>query len=358
MSNDQKNSLGRATVGLVTVKKEIINSENFLAAKKGDIVAAALIVESVWSIKKTSALKEILTSKSLLITMPSTTRCNVIPHILAQHLSSELKLPFVNGDSLFNASHKQASKNISRDRRVFNPRQYTLAANASLEKLQNKKLVIVDDIITSAGSIRAFSECLLKETLNVSHIVALMGDRRLELDLKTETKLEKLIKDKEIPISLDSINHITRSVAGGIIRLLNNARSQNAIRKITESLHGLQRGRIIKDNERDPGGNRNPSTTSENKGNVGVSQRVSTSSNTSGFEWEVIFSKNGKVLERMQEILPTDLSQKDQLRKIQEKVRKFAKKKNLGQIKIDIIPRGKVAYEKPIRLRTTERGRG
>lgn len=72
----------------------------------------------------------------------------------------------------------------------------------------------------------------------------------------------------------------------------------------------------------------------------------------------MIFSKNGKVLERIQEILPTDLSQKDQLRKIQEKVRKFAKKKNLGQIKIDIIPRGKVAYEKPIRSRKTERGRG
>ncbi len=41
-------TLGLATVGLVNIKKEVINSDDFLAGKRGDIAAADRVIEMIW----------------------------------------------------------------------------------------------------------------------------------------------------------------------------------------------------------------------------------------------------------------------------------------------------------------------
>ena len=228
LQTGERNQLGLATVGLVTIKKDIVNSPYFLAGKAGDQTAADKLIQHVWSDKKTIQLREHLKANSVFLTIPSSTRTNIIPIQLARYLSQKTRTPWLNGDSLFNAKHSIASKNISRDKRIFNERKYSIAKRKNTHPLSNKSIIIIDDIITSGSSIRNYSDFLRNQNLTISHVVALMGDRRLEIDQKTEDKLSELLNQKNIGVDFESISYITRTEAGGLIRLLNNARSDNA----------------------------------------------------------------------------------------------------------------------------------
>jgi hypothetical protein len=341
LKNYQQAPLGLATVGLVAIKKEVVKSLEFLKGKKGDIEAANQIVQQIWSNKKTIQLSEHITDDSIILTVPSSTKENVIPIQLAKFLSQETKTPWLNGDSIFDTTHDIASKNIARDKRVFNKRKYSISKNKNLSELQNKKIFIADDIITSGSSIRNYSEFLRDNNLKVSHVIALMGDRRLDIDLKTEEKLKLLLKDKNIGIKFESIRYITRTEAGGLIRLLNNARSDNAIRKLTQNIHGIQRHRTttnIKEYSRTA---RHQSTGKKDKGNVGVSERIQTYSRSPGIEWKLRFIRDGITLRSEKIILPKHLSRKEQLSELQKKARQITKKNNLGLVQIKIQLTGK-----------------
>ena len=75
----KSNALGLATVGLVIIKKDIITGPDFLVGKAGEPAAADKIIEQVWSNKKTDQLRKELSDNSIFLTVPSTTRANVIP---------------------------------------------------------------------------------------------------------------------------------------------------------------------------------------------------------------------------------------------------------------------------------------
>ena len=53
LQTGERNQLGLATVGLVTIKKDIVNSPYFLAGKAGDQTTADKLIQHVWSDKKT-----------------------------------------------------------------------------------------------------------------------------------------------------------------------------------------------------------------------------------------------------------------------------------------------------------------
>ena len=178
------------------------------------------------------------------------------------------------GDEIFEAKHTIASKHISRNKRLFQSRKFEIKDQESVEILREFKIVIIDDIITSGGSIRAFAEFLRDQQINVAHVVGLMGDRRFEIDKKTEEKLRELLKEKNIGIDFESINYLTRTEAGDLIRLLNSTRSKNAIQKFTEQLHGIQRFGTVKNFERTPGADRDKSTGRKDSGNVQTGERI------------------------------------------------------------------------------------
>ena len=329
-----KNNLGMATVGSVTIKADVLNSDVFLSGKAGDSVAANTIIEKIWQEKKTDQLKEHLTRESVFLTMPSTTRSNVIPLQLAIYLSHKTNTPWLNGDYVFDVEHQKASKNIPRDKRVFSRRLFTIQKRESVFELQNKNVVIVDDIITTGSSIRNLSEVLFENKISVSHVVGLMGDRRLEIDKKTEEKLKKALEQLQEPIDFNKIDYITRTEAGGILRLLNNARSQNAIRKLTHDLQGIQRFGITKDIKGTPrtGGHKSPS--GNDKGNVRVGERIPNYTGASNTEWVIEFKKGGQTIESVQIGINISLDRSEKLEELSSIARKLVSKKNLGAIQV------------------------
>ena len=341
---DTRNDLGLATVGIVTIKKEVINSSDFLAGKAGDPARADKAVQQIWSNKKTTQLKEHLTDDSIFLTMPSSTRTNVIPIQLAQYLSQKTGIPWIDGDSIFNAKHNIASKNISRDKKVFNKRKYSVSKNKNINSLQNKKIIVVDDIIASGSSIRNFSEFLRSYDLNIYHIVGLMGDRRFEIDKKTENKLKDLLNQKNIGVDFEKIGYITRTEAGGLIRLLNNTRSDNAIRKLTESLHGIQRHGAFTNIKRTSGADRNKSTRGKDRGNVRTGERIQTYSSPSSIKWELKFIKNDVIVKTIKVETAADLDKKNQLKKLQDYIRKIVVQNKLGLVQVKMKEIGKVVH--------------
>ena len=330
------------TVGVVTIKKEIITGTDFLAGKGGDPAAADNVVRQIWTDKKTEQLRERLTADTVFLTMPSSSRMNVIPIQFAKYLAYKTGTPWLKGDELFNAEHNVASKNISKDTRIFNERLFTVTDKNNTDGLQNKKIIIVDDIITSGSSIRNFSEFLRKNDLNISHVVGLMGDRRLEIDQKTEDKLKELLKQKNIDIDFKSISYITRTEAGGLIRLINKARSDNAIRKITNDLQRIQRFGVVADIERAPGVNRYQRPKGKDQGNVGTGQRLQTYSSTSGVEWQIEFIRDGETVKSEKVVLAADLSKKDQQQQLSNVARRFVLKNNLGIVQTKFSELGKI----------------
>ena len=256
-----------ATVGSTRIKKEIIESREFLAAKEGNESATSGIIHQIWSNKKTEILKNKLGGKdTVFISQPSTTGANILPAKFAEHLANLTESKAINGDDYYYSLHNEASKNIPRDKRVFRPREYEGSnLDAVRKEVGNRQLFVVEDILNTGGSVRAFSERLKTDGFDVQGVVALMGERRLSLDQKTTDSLNDALEKKGINFKADDLE-ITRQEAGGIIRMANNIRSEHAKNELAKNLQGLQDRQIAADigrdqqqtgrNIGDPGGNK------------------------------------------------------------------------------------------------------
>ena len=180
-------------VGKAKIHKVIMESEDWKGAKEQlDIDAADRIIRQVWPDKKTARLKEQFNNPEdvIFITQPSTSGTNALPVRLAEKLSNEFKTEYVIGEDFFNSLHSQQSKHIPRFKRPFHKRKFQSFDIEDLKKIvENKAVVIVEDILTTGGSVAEFSRHLVNENIQVKSIVALMGDKRLNLDQKTFNRL-------------------------------------------------------------------------------------------------------------------------------------------------------------------------
>lgn len=233
----------RAVTAKSKASHTVMESPDWKAAKKGDQAAANRIIEELWTEKKAEALKEQLESPedSLVISQPSTTLGNVIPLQLAKKIAADLRAEFSAGRDHFEALHRTESKKIPRYQRPYRPRKYKPVDPDKLKALAgDKEIVVVEDVLTTAGSAAQFVRALQKEGLKVRTVAALMGDPRLRVDPNTQHKLSKALKRADIPIrSVDLAKNLTRSEAGSIIQQLNQARTENAKQKLTENLSRL-----------------------------------------------------------------------------------------------------------------------
>ena len=236
--------------GQAQINKEIINSEDWLKAKSGDINAGMRVVERVWSQKKTDQLKKIIGNpdSKVLVTMPSTSRKNIIPIVLAQKLAKDIGVQVIYGDKYFDVLHRNEIKNISRFERIFYNREYKM--NESFEKnIQNKKATLIDDIFTTGGSVKNFSKALSINELEVCSVVGLMGDKRLRIDDKTESKLKDVLLKNNINIDINRLsNMLTRTEAGMLIQRINREGIKNEkLRELAGKLQRLVKGLSVKD---------------------------------------------------------------------------------------------------------------
>ncbi len=238
-------------VGKAQIDKNVINSDDWLKGKTGDKEAAGRIVDSLWSLKKTEKLEEMLGNfaNKVLITMPSTSSMNVIPKIFGRKLAKafEGKIKVIQGDDYFNLTHNKEVKNVSRTERVFFERKFVPEKPLGKE-IEGKQAVLVDDIFTTGGSVKAFSQALAAQNLKVDNIVGLMGDKRFKVDQKTADKLEKALSDQKGDIDLEKLSKkLTRTEAGLLIQRLNKEKGSN--NDLTKRIQGLYDGTFVRNIE-------------------------------------------------------------------------------------------------------------
>ena len=138
-------------------------------------------------------------------------------------------------------------KHIPRLQRPFHPREYaSIDPEAVSLKLGGKTVVVVEDLLTTGGSVKDFVRALGDDGILVSSVVALSGDRRLQIDEKTSLALRTALQEKGIELQTpEPEGNFTRSEARGIILLINNLRTENGKAKLTQNLQRvLNRGTL------------------------------------------------------------------------------------------------------------------
>jgi hypothetical protein len=231
-------------VGRTEADKTLLQSPDWEAAKSAaDVEAAQRIIAQLWTPKKTQAVKALINDASdvVMVSQPSTTRCNVLPFALAQRLGKEIGAQHFAGEQFYDVLHSEQTKHIPRLQRPFTPRQYALAEPKRLkEELAGKTVIVTEDLLTTGGSVKHFIRALKDDGIEVRSVLALSGDPRLSVDDKTKDALHHALQAKAIDLPAEELaDNLTRTEARGVVLLLNNVRTENGREKITRKLQGL-----------------------------------------------------------------------------------------------------------------------
>jgi hypothetical protein len=266
--------------GKSKINRSFLETDEWKAAKElSDKAAADRVVDELWSDKKTSDLKSYFQDPSnvVFITVPSTSRRNAIPISLAERLSKDFNAKYFSGNELFIPVHGQQSKHIPRLQRPFNRREYVPDNIEDFKKeCAGKNVIVADDILTTGGSVAAFCSSLNDNGVEVKSVAALIGDKRLNIDLKTKAHLEATLKNAGLSFDSEALSaRLTRAEAGGLIMQINSARSENAKQKIAGNLHGLLDQRPFKDMGRDTATGRHEGPQGKDHSNGQVTEKVS-----------------------------------------------------------------------------------
>ncbi len=227
--------------GKESIDRELLESPDWAAAKsQADESAAERIISRFWNPKKTDALKALVGSATniVLASQPSTSRMNALAWVFAKHLAQEIGAEYCVGDQLYDPIHSQQMKHIPRLQRPLYPREYaSIDPEAARFKLGGKTVVVVEDLLTTGGSVKDFVRALAGDGIRVSSVVALAGDRRLQIDEKTCLALKTAFQEKGIELQTSKLlGNLTRSEARGIVLLINNLRTENGKAKLTQNL--------------------------------------------------------------------------------------------------------------------------
>ncbi len=236
--------------GKESIDRDLLESADWAAAKsQADENAAERIISRLWNPKKTDALKALMGSATniVLVSQPSTSRMNALAWVFAKHLAQEIGAEYCVGDQLYDQIHSQQMKHIPRLQRPFHSRDYaSVDPDAVRHNLGGKTVVVVEDLLTTGGSVKDFVRALSDDGIRVSSVVALAGDRRLQIDEKTSLALKTALQEKGIELQASElVGNLTRSEARGIVLLINNLRTENGKAKLTQNLQRiLDRGSL------------------------------------------------------------------------------------------------------------------
>jgi adenine/guanine phosphoribosyltransferase-like PRPP-binding protein len=266
-------------VGRVKIDREVLESEIWKRAKeKADFIAAKEIVDRYWNDKKIEQLKKIVDPKrTIAITQPSTSGYNVLPIALAMKIKKETGVPYLIGDEYFESLHTQQAKHMTRTGRIFNRRVYEVIDRYSLLKaIKKTNVIVIEDLLTSGGSAASFCRALKVNKCNVKSVVALMGDRRLNIDLKTTQKLQQVFDEKRLPYSASDLSQIlTRTETGYLIMMAKNVRTDNGKEKIAGKIQRLYDQGFVENLGRNQKSRGHECAKRNDIGDAGIAERIS-----------------------------------------------------------------------------------
>jgi len=260
------------------IDKDLIKSADWQASKLSDMSAGQRIIELIWSEKKTGAVRNIVDDpdNTVFVAMPSSTGKNTLPICLAARLAQETGATYEIGNHHFFSLHHKEIKQLSRIKRIFFERQYEMVdGKAFFEKFAGKQVIVIEDIFTTGGSVKYFLNALAEKGVKATAVVALMGDRRLNIDDKYLERLCASFEKAGINCDATKIaKTVTRTEAGYIMMAANGARSENAKKRLTENLQRLLDRGTHKDLERYRYATGHERTERGHKDHEGVSERI------------------------------------------------------------------------------------
>lgn len=241
----------------MSVDRALLKTPDWEAAKNAaDEDAAQRVIARMWNDKKTEAVSALINGATnvVFVSQPSTTRSNILPFQLAKLLAERLGGEYCAGDQLYDVLHSQQMKHLARMERPFHPRDYVSVDPVIVrEKLAGKEIFIVDDLLTTGGSVKDFIRALNDDGVNVTCVVALAGDPRLQVDEKTRAALKNALQAKGIDLPAEELaDSLTRTEAGRIILLIRSVRTENGKQKLTRKLQGILDRGPVENIGRDP----------------------------------------------------------------------------------------------------------
>ena len=243
--------------GKVSVDRSLLKTPDWEAAKNAaDEDAAQRVIARMWNDKKMEAVRALIDGAAnvVFLSQPSTTRSNILPFQLAKMLAERLGGEYCAGDQLYDVLHSQQMKHIARMERPFHPRDYVSVDPVIVrKKLAGRRIFIVDDLLTTGGSVKDFIRALNDDGVNVTCVVALAGDPRLQVDEKTRAALKNALQAKGIDLPAEELaDSLTRTEAGRIILLIRSLRTENGKQKLTRKLQGILDRGPVENVGRDP----------------------------------------------------------------------------------------------------------
>lgn len=243
--------------GKVSVDRSLLKTPDWEAAKNAaDEDAAQRVIARMWNDKKMEAVRALIDGAAnvVFLSQPSTTRSNILPFQLAKMLAERLGGEYCAGDQLYDVLHSQQMKHIARMERPFHPRDYMSVDPVIIrKKLAGRRIFIVDDLLTTGGSVKDFIRALNDDGVNVTCVVALAGDPRLQVDEKTRAALKNALHAKGIDLPAEELaDSLTRTEAGRIILLIRSVRTENGKQKLTRKLQGILDRGPVENVGRDP----------------------------------------------------------------------------------------------------------
>ena len=308
-------------VGKTKIDRLLMTTDDWHRAKEfADSKAADRIIDNLWPPKKTKKLLALFNndlSKSVFISTPSTSGMNILPIKFARRLAGDCGTKALTGDQYFNAVHQQQSKHIPRLRRPFERRKYVCAdSNALIREVKDCGLIVVEDVLTTGGSVAVFCKSLYNENLAVKSVVGLMGERRIAIDPKTKEHLKISMDKTGLSFNIDDIAvRLTRAEAGDLIMQINSARSKNAKEKITKNLQRLFNQKPLDGLERDQTTGGHEGLRRSNNSDERIHERIS--------YWHLL--QNRKITRNKQE-LKGDKITDERYKQLKEKYREEARR--------------------------------
>lgn len=200
------------------------------------IVNARHIIEQLWRPELSAEVAERVKGMKNIrfVTVPSTSGRNQLPIALAERLKADLKTGKVLiGEKIAYSDDIQPMKDVLLVERPFMPRCYALKADCELSSKEH--VVIVEDIMSSGASAKAFADCLLANNIPVVTTVCLLGKPKLFAEPVLVRDLQRSFKEHNINLDAKLVGNVLAK--NQIILLLEHIkRRKDAIPSVAERI--------------------------------------------------------------------------------------------------------------------------
>jgi hypothetical protein len=120
-------------------------------------------------------------------------------------------------------------KNVPRDNRPYVPREYVLFSPEELRRrIAGRPVVVVEDVFSSGASARGFCDSLAEASIQVTTVVGLLGDSRLDCEPQLLSRLQRTLKHAGISVkSKDIAAVLSRGQVNILIDNINKAQGKD-----------------------------------------------------------------------------------------------------------------------------------